>query len=473
MLLASVVLFAACDEEGTQTPNDSSQEETTVATTDEETTEPETESETESETETESGTEPHVHAFGDWTTVKDATCTENGEQQRSCECGEAETQSIEALGHTEVVDAAVDATCTEAGKTEGKHCSVCNEVLVAQEVVDALGHTEVIDAAVAPTELKAGLTEGKHCEVCGEILVAQEEIPALGIRSDFKIRGARLSLDSNINITYVALIPGEYTDYYMIFTFGGVDYRVEGTLQGEGNYDFRFEEVIPQMVGDNIKATLYATNAYGEVVTHCIEQYSIRQYCVSQLTKSSDTKLKTMLSDLLVYAEQAQLYIGYKTDELVTEGLEDIMTPSTFTSVDESANKLDLSGTEDESTRWRGAGLRYENTMVINVRFYATDIEGLEIRVTKNGITTTYTSADFMDNGDGSYSFYIRGIYFTQFDDAITARFYRDGEHIGQTLTYSVNSYIYRNQDSSNVALRDLLRATYLYGESAKAYKNK
>ena len=48
--------------------------------------------------------------------------------------------AIPALGHTEVVDAAVAATCTEAGKTEGKHCSVCNAVLVAQEEVAALGH---------------------------------------------------------------------------------------------------------------------------------------------------------------------------------------------------------------------------------------------------------------------------------------------------------------------------------------------
>jgi hypothetical protein len=38
---------------------------------------------------------------------------------------------------------AVPPTYTETGLTEGSHCSVCNKVLVAQEVVDALGQTDV------------------------------------------------------------------------------------------------------------------------------------------------------------------------------------------------------------------------------------------------------------------------------------------------------------------------------------------
>ena len=82
--------------------------------------------------------------------------------------------------HTEVIDAAVEPTCTATGLTEGKHCSVCNTVLVKQTTVPAKGHTEVIDAAVEPTCTKTGLTEGKHCSVCNTVLTKQTTIPATG-----------------------------------------------------------------------------------------------------------------------------------------------------------------------------------------------------------------------------------------------------------------------------------------------------
>ena len=154
--------------------------------------------------------------------VSAATCKQKAVYYKSCSvCGAKGTETFksgELAAHTEVTDEAVEATCSHAGLTEGKHCSVCDAVLVEQEVVPMLehdwgegkvtkeptctetgvmtytcshcsetktepitakGHTEVTDPAVAPTCTTAGKTQGSHCSVCGSVLVEQQEIAKL------------------------------------------------------------------------------------------------------------------------------------------------------------------------------------------------------------------------------------------------------------------------------------------------------
>ncbi len=82
--------------------------------------------------------------------------------------------------HTPAVDAAVNATCTADGKTEGSHCSECGEVLVAQETVKAKGHSLTVDKGYSATCTAEGLSDGKHCTVCGTVETAQKPIPAKG-----------------------------------------------------------------------------------------------------------------------------------------------------------------------------------------------------------------------------------------------------------------------------------------------------
>lgn len=115
-----------------------------------------------------------------------ATCTKEGSYDEvvyCSECGEEISRTkktIDKTAHTEEVVKGKVATCTEKGLTDGKKCSVCDEVLVAQKEIPALGHTEEVVKGKAATCTEAGLTDGKKCSVCNEVLVAQKEIPALG-----------------------------------------------------------------------------------------------------------------------------------------------------------------------------------------------------------------------------------------------------------------------------------------------------
>lgn len=102
-----------------------------------------------------------------------ATCT----APKTCSlCGATDG---EANGHTEEIVAGKAATCTEAGMTDGKKCSVCGETTVEQSVIAALGHTEEIVAGTAATCTEAGMTDGKKCSVCGVTTVEQTAIEAL------------------------------------------------------------------------------------------------------------------------------------------------------------------------------------------------------------------------------------------------------------------------------------------------------
>ena len=103
--------------------------------------------------------------------------------------------------HTIVIDKAVAPTCTEQGLSEGKHCSVCDEVILAQKPVPALGHA--YDKGVVtkePTATEKGektytctrckQTKKEAIPVTGNTNVPAEKgkvIQAKGVNGNFKV----------------------------------------------------------------------------------------------------------------------------------------------------------------------------------------------------------------------------------------------------------------------------------------------
>ena len=158
---------------------------------------------------------------------KDATCTEPGfkDGKKCTVCGEITLaqEEIPAIGHTEEILAAEAPTCTSTGLTEGKKCSVCFDILVAQEEIPVANHTEEIVAGYAATCTAAGLTDGKKCSACGETTLAQEEIPALGHKDD--------NNDFECDLCQVDLciehVPADAVE----------ENRVESTCKEKGSYD--------------------------------------------------------------------------------------------------------------------------------------------------------------------------------------------------------------------------------------------
>ena len=79
-----------------------------------------------------------AHTYGEWTTVKEATCTTAGEEKHTCTvCGHEETQEIPATGHHWKDNGDGTHTCPDCGATEGQPVNT-NSALELR-VVDAEG----------------------------------------------------------------------------------------------------------------------------------------------------------------------------------------------------------------------------------------------------------------------------------------------------------------------------------------------
>ena len=280
------------------------------------------------------------------------------------------------------------------------------------------------------------------------------------------LKSAYLHVNQDINVVYTVQIPEGFENARADFEFMGQTYSVKDSyLDDQGRTCFEFTHLTPQYMGEPIDVTL--TAKMGDYTyTHSNKGYSVRKYCANMLGKSQDDLLITLLSDTLVYGAAAQSYTGYKTDALVTDGL--TLDPSTYTGI--SGYRTVFEGTADPSVCWQSASLVLSNNMCMEFRFYAEDIEGLSVSITVDGRTQDFT--EFKSVKDNVYSVFFCGIYASEYNADVCASFSRNGDPIGNTLKYRVNTYVCSMQDCGNGRLSALVKAMYNYGKSALEYYN-
>ncbi len=164
-----------------------------------------------------------THVYGDWYTVKEATCAESGTKERICVCGTKENTEIPKSGHDYVTVSKTDSSLWLEG-VEEKKCSKCNGTdSTVYEIVDpsTLDIPVVYISDLAGAEIS--LADLKKSD--GEITVKYEyvsnddSIDSFEGFSEIKIQGATSSSYPKKNFT-VKLFEDEQLDKKMKVNLG-------------------------------------------------------------------------------------------------------------------------------------------------------------------------------------------------------------------------------------------------------------
>lgn len=291
--------------------------------------------------------------------------------------------------------------------------------------------------------------------------------------------GASLTLEDNIaanyNVYSSLFTQSGYSNPYVVFEFNGktttVDtYRVSGNM-----YVFDFKDIAPNQMKDTIKATLYATYN-GTEYSAAAPDFSVAQYCYGMLSVATGkeyAELRTLLVDLLQYGTASQKYTNYKLDNLASAELTadqramgTSTTPSTGSALD-----TEFAVVPNASVNWYGAALVLDDSIVIRLVIHAESVDGLVAKIVSDGDDEwTIDSSKFKSVGSGYYYIDFDGLDASQMRDIVYATVYNGDTAVSNTLSYSIETYAYLNQDSGNTNLKNLLVAMMRYGDSAYNY---
>ncbi len=282
------------------------------------------------------------------------------------------------------------------------------------------------------------------------------------------IKAAIPELKESITLHLQANVNSNTTEpVRMKITFKGEEIWTDGVQSGN-QYTFSLPRVYPQDMSENISAELYI----GDVRKDVIHTYSMRQYCMNQLSRTAamDADLRTLLVAILNYGAEAQQYFKANVENLSTKDLSDVQ--KTYLSdykINQAAGVVTemVTGTPDGNYTWNAATLGLYDLIKVRFKFTVKDIANTRIKIGD----VIYDEDDFIEAGGGKYYVYSAGIYATDFDEPITAMFIdAAGNPVGQQVEYSVNTYLKYVNGLQESPVKDIAQAIYNYGMASNAY---
>lgn len=158
----------------------------------------------------------HMHKHNKKSVVS-PTCSEKGYTVYQCACGDSYNADYkDACGHSVIIDKAVAATCTKAGKTEGSHCSACNTVIVAQKQISAKGHSwsEWTVTKVASVGVK-----GEKKRSCSSCKISETHSIAAITQDEYEVFKKKIGVYYTDNVKYEYLKNHfDYSAYIQVYT---------------------------------------------------------------------------------------------------------------------------------------------------------------------------------------------------------------------------------------------------------------
>jgi hypothetical protein len=214
---------------------------------------------------------------------------------------------------------------------------------------------------------------------------------------------------------------------------------------------------------------------------------------INNTANKDNAALWAVLLSMLDYGAEAQTYFG-EEGTLVNASVREAFVqgyhatdpyPIPYTTVKaqlatiDAARKADMSNATAVSTliagdavegyKWQAATLSLQDYVKVRFKFTAPVDEKFSVKI--GDAEYTLENGRIIKSGN-SYYVYTDGISVSDFAKEFTAAFYYDGVQVGQTVTYSVNTYInwMSGQTVETADAYNLVQALYSYSVAATAY---